>query len=141
MLEVSISRAGDAGRIGARVSIAELSVAPAHNGDCGFADGVLLRVLFDFVAGEGGDLAQVEVRQEHRDDDLCGAESAYQTSFRRREVFSSACFDLRVKGLHAVAGVSVELFPLFGAVVESLFLSTVFGRVERGVVRLARISS
>ena len=104
-----------------------------HEWRARFADSVLFRVGFDFVADEGGDLAQVEFCQQDRHDDLRGAESAHASAAGRLDVSGAAGFHLVVEELDAVAGRSVEFVPSLGAIVGSLGSAAMRARVPVGL--------
>ena len=113
------------------------AISASHQGDRGFATGVALRVGFDLVADERCDLAEVEVCEQHRHDDLGSSESAHPASSRGFDVFGSAGFDLGVEGFNGVAGVGVELRPLRGSLFNCLMVSAGLRGVEGDGVLLA----
>ncbi|WP_370255522.1 hypothetical protein [Cryobacterium sp. Sr8] len=69
------------------------AISTAHQGDGGFAAGLLLRVGFDLVADERGDRAEVEVCQQHRHDDLGGFKSSHSTPTGGFDVLGAASLD------------------------------------------------
>ncbi len=118
----------DAGRVAAGVGVVPLAVSPPD--DERFAGGVLLRVVFDFIAEECGDFSEVEVGEKHGDHDLRCRESSDSAAVGGFDVFAAAAFDLGVQGFDGVTGVLVELVPFFAAVVEGLGLSAEGGGGE-----------
>ena len=108
----------------------EFSVAAADRRHHGLTVDLLLGVFTNLVAAEGGDLAQVEVRQQDAHDDLCGAESADVASAGGFDLFGAVAFDLAVQGLDAVASMGVEFIPFLRSVLECLSVAPVVGGVE-----------
>jgi hypothetical protein len=64
----------------------EFAVAASLRGYARFTVDLLLGFVFDLVAHEGGDFAQVEVGEQHRDDDLRGTKAADAAAAGRFDV-------------------------------------------------------
>ena len=108
----------------------EFAVAAAERWDHGLPVDQLLGIFFDLVADEGGDFAQVEVRQQDAHDNLSGAESSDTASAGGFGVFGAVALDLVVQRLDGVAGVGVEFIPLLRSVFEGLGVASVVRGVE-----------
>ncbi|WP_146071071.1 hypothetical protein [Cryobacterium sp. Y57] len=108
----------------------EFAVAASDERDWGLTVDLLFRVDFDFVADEGGDFAQVEVGEQHCDNDLGGAEAAHAAAAGGFDLFGAAALYLVVEGLDAVSRVGVKLVPFLGSVFECLGGAAVVGSVE-----------
>jgi hypothetical protein len=90
----------------------------------------LFCVVGHLIADERCDLTDVEVCQQHRDDDLCRSETADTAAVGGFQVLGTLGLHLGVQRLGAVSGMGVEGVPFLGAVVEGLLLSADFRGVE-----------